>query len=309
MDLKKLQALYGLKWNPFSRDLPSDALQKQPGIEHFCWRVENLVIDGGFALITGEPGSGKSAALRLLAERLADVREVLVCEFSRPQSRVGDFYREMGSLFNIDIRTSNRYGGHKALREKWRTHIESTCFRPVILIDEAQQMDPFVLTELRLLSSTHFDTKVLLTVVLCGDERLTGKLKTPELLPIGSRLRTKLVLQPYSRDELMELLTQGLDLAGNPALMTDDLISTLAEHAAGNPRAMMTAAEELLSEAVRQELKQMDTKLYLEVFSRHPTGQGVKSRAPEREAPGKPPGLSRRGAVAESVQQERRSRP
>jgi general secretion pathway protein A len=290
MDLKKLQALYGLKWNPFSRDLPEEALQKRVEVEHFCWRVENLVLDGGFALITGDPGTGKSAALRMLANRIGAVGDVLVCEFSRPQSRVGDFYREMGALFNIDIRTSNRYGGHKSLRDKWQAHIESTCFRPVILIDEAQQMDPFVLTELRLLSSARFDTKVLLTVVLCGDHRLTQKLKQPDLLPIQSRLRTQLVLSPASREELIRFLTQALTLAGNAALMTEDLIATLAEHAGGNPRAMMIMADELLCEAVRRELRQLDTQLYLDFFSQ----KGLKSSPHNDTAPIS--GLTRRGS-------------
>jgi type II secretory pathway predicted ATPase ExeA len=63
---KKLLALYGLKFNPFSADVPVEALQLTPRIESFCWRVEQLVGEGGFALITGAPGVGKSVTLRLL---------------------------------------------------------------------------------------------------------------------------------------------------------------------------------------------------------------------------------------------------
>lgn len=267
MDTRKLQALYGLKWNPFSRDLPSEALQKRPEIDHFCWRVENLVMDGGFAMITGEPGNGKSAALRITAERLSAVPEVVVGEFSRPQSGVGDFYREMGSLFNMDIRASNRYGGHKSLRAKWKAQIEATSFRPVLTFDEAQEMHPVVLTELRLLSSEKFDTKNLLTVILCGDGRLPDKFKCPELAPIDSRIRTRLKIDSASREELIEMLSRALELAGNPGLMSDELIETLAEHAAGNRRALMLASDELLAEAVRRELRQMDVKLYIERYS------------------------------------------
>ncbi len=61
MNSKKLLAQYGLKWNPFSPELPSEALLATPRIEHFAWRVEQLVQEGGFALITGESGTGKSA--------------------------------------------------------------------------------------------------------------------------------------------------------------------------------------------------------------------------------------------------------
>jgi general secretion pathway protein A len=93
----KLQALYGLKWNPFSPDVPVEALWRPQRIEHFCWRMENLVRDGGFALITGDPGTGKSVALRILATHLGSLPDVHTGVLTRPQSGLGDFYRELGS--------------------------------------------------------------------------------------------------------------------------------------------------------------------------------------------------------------------
>ena len=83
---KKLLALYGLKWSPFSADVPVEALQITPRMESFCWRVEQLVGEGGFALVTAAAGMGKSVALRVLAERLAGVRDVQVGILSRPQA-------------------------------------------------------------------------------------------------------------------------------------------------------------------------------------------------------------------------------
>ena len=68
---QSLLALYGLKWNPFSQELPTEALRLTRPVEDFLWRIEqNHVREGGFALISGDPGSGKSVVLRLLAERL-----------------------------------------------------------------------------------------------------------------------------------------------------------------------------------------------------------------------------------------------
>src|SRR5438876_1171851 len=64
---KKLLALYGLKWNPFAAEVPPDALLTTPKIEAFCWRIEQShVREGGFALITGEPGTGKSVVLSVV---------------------------------------------------------------------------------------------------------------------------------------------------------------------------------------------------------------------------------------------------
>ena len=75
---KKLLALYGLKWNPFSPDLPSEALRVVPKVQSFCWRIEqSLVREGGFALISGDPGTGKSVVLRILATTHFDSRSIL----------------------------------------------------------------------------------------------------------------------------------------------------------------------------------------------------------------------------------------
>ena len=76
---KKLLALYGLKYNPFNPDVPTEALHVHPRLESFCWRVEqSLLKDGGFSLVSGEPGTGKSVALRLLAERIKPIRDVQI---------------------------------------------------------------------------------------------------------------------------------------------------------------------------------------------------------------------------------------
>ena len=96
MNGKKLLSLWGLKWNPFSPELPSEGLLITPKIESFAWRLEQLVQEGGFALISGESGTGKSVALRIVAQRLASVRDVVVGALERPQSKNADFYRELG---------------------------------------------------------------------------------------------------------------------------------------------------------------------------------------------------------------------
>ena len=167
-----LLSLYGLKWNPFSPDLPVEALYVSASVENFCWRIEQQLIgDGGFAMISGDPGSGKSAVLRLLADRLDKMRDISVGAITHPSGNIADFYRELGDLFSVSLRPHNRWGGFKALRERWQTHMQTTTTRPVLLIDEAQEMPPNVLNELRLLSSTDYDSRTLLSVILAGDER------------------------------------------------------------------------------------------------------------------------------------------
>jgi type II secretory pathway predicted ATPase ExeA len=279
MSAKKLLALWGLKWNPFTPDVPGEALLVTPRIDSFAWRVEQLVQEGGFALISGESGTGKSVALRIVAQRLAVVRDVMVGAVERPQSKSADFYRELGDIFSVKLRPSNRWGGFRALRERWKTHVASTRIKPVLLIDEAQEMDPSVLSELRILCSADFDATSLLTVILSGDGRLLELLRHEDLIPLGTRIRTRLVTEPASRDELLALLSFALSKAGNATLMTPQLTDTLVDHAAGNYRVLMTMGADLLAQGMAREVEQLDEKLYLELYQSHRPAAAPKKKA------------------------------
>jgi type II secretory pathway predicted ATPase ExeA len=262
----KYLALYGLKFAPFQPDVPNDALHVTPTVETFLHRVVLAVESGGYAAITGDPGTGKTIFLRLLAERLKTMPDVVVGTIEHPQSRTGDFYRELGDHFGVSLSPHNRWAGFKALRTRWSEHIAQTRMRPVLILDEAQEATSPVLNELRILASKDFDSRQLLCVVFAGDSRLPDRLRTPELLPLGSRIRRRLALDYASRDDLLACLDHLLEAAGNLSLMSAGLKATLVDHAAGNYRILMNLADELLTTAADRELPVLDEKLFLDVF-------------------------------------------
>lgn len=267
-----LKTLFGLKFNPFSQDVPEEALLVTPRVDDFGWRLEHgIAAEGGFAMVVGAPGCGKSTTLRLLFARLERQRDVVVGNLQRPQSGVADFYREMGELFGVSLRPHNRWAGFRALRDKWIAHIEGSLMRPVLLVDEAQEMHPQVLAELRLLTQTRFDSRCILGVVLAGDDRLPGRLTRPELLPLASRIRSRLLLEAVTPDDLCACLQHRMKTAGNAKLMSSSLLSALCEHALGNYRAVVHMADELLSHAAHRELDVLDEKLYFDVFHQQPS--------------------------------------
>jgi len=266
MNIKQLQAYYGLKWNPFLPEAPTEALVRDESTKRLCWRVEHVVMDGGFAMITGEPGSGKSIALRQLHAHLSEIPELTVRVLSRPQSHIRDFYREMGDVFGVDLKLGNRFGSFSILRSQWLSHIKSSMFRPVLLLDEAQETPDEVLSELRLLSSMNLDSKTILAVVLAGDSRLPNKLRTTALLPLESRIRVRHHLDKRPQEELVHILSELLVAAGAEALLTPGLIKTMAEHAMGNVRAMMMLGNELLANGAQRQARQLDEDLFFEVF-------------------------------------------
>jgi general secretion pathway protein A len=202
--------------------------------------------------------------LRILSGSLASQRDVTVGVISRPQANIADFYREMGELFGVELRPHNRFAGAKILRQRWQAHIQGTLSRPVLVIDEAQEMQSAVLAELRLLASADLDSNILLTVVLAGDGRLAERLRSDEFLPLASRIRVRLPIDRAPPGDLQECLRHALQQAGAPTLMTAEVIATICDHAQGNPRALMILAAELLEAAAQREARQIDEALFFE---------------------------------------------
>ena len=103
-------------------------------------------------------------------------------------------------------------------------------------------------------------------MVLSGDGRLVEMLRQEHLVPLGTRIRTRLVTEAASRDELLELLSHALSKAGNATLMTAELKDTLVDHSAGNYRLLMIMGAELLAYGMAHDVAQLDEKVYLEVY-------------------------------------------
>ena len=115
-----------------------------------------------------------------------------------------------------------------------------------------------------------------MTVVLAGDGRLLERLRSDELSPLNSRMRVRLALERATPDE--ELLVHALQQAGAVKLMTAELIATLADHAQGNPRALMNIAGELLAVAAQREARHIDEKLFLEMCATPPLPEPKTAR-------------------------------
>ena len=97
-------------------------------------------------------------------------------------------------------------------------------------------------------------------------------------MPLGTRIRTRLVTEAASREELLELLSHALSKAGNATLMTAELMDTLVDHSAGNYRLLMTMGAELLAYGMAHEVGQLDEKCYLEVFQPRQSRPALKKK-------------------------------
>ena len=202
---KKLLTLYSLKFNPFSPQVPATRPLGLPAIESFCWRIEQQVGEGGFALVVGEPGTGKSAALRILAERLGNCA---ICPWASSPGRRPPWPTSTANWAissACPCRPHNRWTSAKVLREKWLPHIETALYRPVLLIDEAQEMNTAVFSELRLLASADLDSRSILTIILAGDRRLATAWKSPTSCPSPVAFAAACAWKPWPPKQLLDM--------------------------------------------------------------------------------------------------------
>ncbi len=110
--------------------------------------------------------------------------------------------------------------------------------------------------------------------MILNEPRLLERLRREELIPLGSRIRTRLATEVATREELLVGLEHLLGGAGNASLMTRDLRHTLVDHATGNFRILVSIAAELLillMSTAQHEITTLDEKLYLQVFGKHET--------------------------------------
>jgi hypothetical protein len=135
----------------------------------------------------------------------------------------------------------------------------------VLLVNEAQEMSLDVLDELQILSSADFDATSLLTIILSGDDYLVEMLQQEHLVPLGTRICTRLVAEVTSHEELVEVLSHAHSKAGNATLMTVELEDTLVDHSASNYRLLIIMGAKLLAYGFANEIAQLDEKSYFEL--------------------------------------------
>lgn len=92
---RRLHTVFGMKWNPFLPDVPAEALYRDARTESFLLRIQQLADHGGYALIGGSVGSGKSGTLRMVQRALEDAPDLRCVVLTRPHGSVNDFYREL----------------------------------------------------------------------------------------------------------------------------------------------------------------------------------------------------------------------
>jgi general secretion pathway protein A len=227
---------YGLKEKPFNLTPDPKFLYLTPGHQEALAQLLYGVQERkGFIVLTGEVGTGKTTLLHALMEQLNGNTEVAFIFNSKlPFDGLLEYIIEDFGIAKTTGSQAQRLFALNAFLIERQQAGQNT----VLIIDEAQHLDPSTLEQVRLLSNFETTTEKLLQILLVGQPELKARLELPELRQLKHRIGLRCGIPPLTPKEGADYIRHRLRIAGahDIGLFSDGAVSRIVRYAGGNPR-------------------------------------------------------------------------
>ncbi|MEN9543380.1 MAG: hypothetical protein RLZZ598_213 [Pseudomonadota bacterium] len=236
---------FGLAHAPLGKDLPEP--WDDGVLAHLAQRFDWLLKSPGLGLLTGEPGVGKTAALRKLTRALNPHRYLVLYQAETDFGRV-DLYRGLARALGVEP-SYRRAQLWRDIKQRVHELVDSKQVLPIWIIDEAQNLPADFFRDFPAFLNFAFDSRDLITVWLAGHPVLAHTLERAAYAALASRIQTRLTLKPIvERERFAQLVAHGLTSAGcRHTLLADSGMEILRQASKGLPR----QASRLLCTAMR----------------------------------------------------------
>ena len=200
---------------------------------------------GGFILITGEVGTGKTTLARYFLGGLPPNTATAVVLY--PALSAVELLRSILDDFHVPV-TGTSLKDHVDALHRFLLEARSQGRDVVLLIDEAQDLAADVLEQVRLLSNLETDTEKLIQIVLMGQSELRQLLERTELRQLAQRVTARYHLEPLSRAEISEYVRHRLTVAGGEGKVafTANALDAVQQLTAGIPRLVNSICDRAL---------------------------------------------------------------
>ena len=255
---------FGLREAPFSRAVNPRYLYMSPShrdaLAHLLYGVG---AGGGFILLTGEVGTGKTTINRCLLTQMPDTADLAIVLNPALDSR--DLLATVCE--ELEILPEGEAPGLKTLTDALHAFLLDNHARgrkTVLMIDEAQHLSFDVLEQIRLLTNLETNEEKLLHIILLGQPELAARLAQPELRQLNQRITARFDLQPLSVAETGAYIRHRLHVAGLPAgreLFSAALVRAIHRQTKGVPRLINLLCDRLLLGTYGQSADRPTSKL------------------------------------------------
>ena len=229
------ETFYHLRERPFS--ILPDPSFLYPSAKHttaLALLEYGLMNQAGFNVITGEIGTGKTTLIRYLLGKMD--KSVTVGLISNTHRAFGELLQWILFAFNLEHRGKQKV-------EMFQDFVEflvreySCNRRTVLIIDEAQNMTPDTLEELRMLSNINADKDQVLQLILVGQAELRETLRRADMRQFAQRVVVDYHLEPLDRRDTHSYIRHRIAVAGGDKLLFDDAAcDAVYDHSGGVPR-------------------------------------------------------------------------
>ncbi|MCL1049404.1 AAA family ATPase [Shewanella abyssi] len=271
------KAFFGLNDNPFSiAPNPHYLFLSDRHREALAHLTYGLGETGGFVLLTGEVGTGKTTVSRCLLNQLPDNTDTAFI--------LNPSLTELELLATLCDELAITYGESPSLKQltdrisSFLLTNHSNGRNTVLIIDEAQHLRAEVLEQLRLLTNLETDTKKLLQVILIGQPELQQLLRRQELRQLAQRITARYHLLPLTREEVVLYVQHRLQVAGrHEPLFDKSAIKALHKYSDGIPRLINLLCERALMASYAQSKVPIDSKM-INMASREVFGEEAEKK-------------------------------
>lgn len=256
----KIKNFFGFKKLPFSKPIASNELFQSGNLKDVYSHMELAVENEDFALITGSAGSGKSSSLRYFISQLDPLvypHIYITCE----NYKIGDISKLILAGLNLSI----PYQGYAALQsvknEISKMYSQKNC-KPVVIIDEAQQLSIQTLLSIKNLASFNMDSTSMLLIILCGQFELIGKIKNAQLESLRRRIRIQYRIQTMSLEECSKFIKYHMKRSGvERPIFSDEVVAEIFQISQGVISNINNICFDLIFHAVRESKEIIDLSL------------------------------------------------
>ncbi len=214
----------------------------------------------GFLLLTGEVGSGKTTIISDLVKQLPG--NVTLAKVFNTRVNADQLIRMICDDFGMETQGKDKALLSKELND-FLVEQHARRHNPILIIDEAQNLSPELLEEIRMLSNLETDTAKLLQIILVGQPELRKILSIPSMRQLRQRISINVLIYPLSKEETLEYILHRLEVAGNrdAVQFLDGSIDAIYHYCKGIPRLTNILCDFLFLAAFNEEKKEIESSM------------------------------------------------